>query len=663
MVLIHFLVLQFYAEIGQSMAEIQGNCERPGQFTIENAITTVFAKRGTPHRRKAVRLGSAKHARACLLFLRKVESYSAVVSSLVPSSTIVISTAQSHRFTPLGEVFMTTVGEISKARQERVKLSFEQIKLFINLDSDNFQTLPDEKKGFLYLPSVGAFSASADNTSVFLDKIFDALTSFSCVTEPLQYAHAYVTTVHANLLDNVELPAGLIESMTRERASNLTPTRLWVAFHLEQCFFVAPDKEGEAVVIIVHINIEKDYRVPGDNRPTCTVVQVGFVSQDSIIESREPNEHLQYTIEEIVSSSLRVQPPGPAWSFFENDVTINDESKDEYLWSMEYRRLVLQYQGCLFVRENTVVVSSHSGVFRVLVILGLDESAENVCSIQLEQLKMSALTTPLVINRLNMTGESKVLEYNTDRDAFERNNTTEVFKLQDILRHFVNNLRQESENQTATTLLMPKGNTRKNSANTSVHDSILSSVVSTFVNISKENEVICATCLEGHSSKGNEIILCDECDKGYHQTCVYPLLNSIPRGNWYCDKCTQSASGDKRCISSASLSTADTSKRLKQQISLVVEETEESAMDTDSTPPNDPLDNYEVGKKVKACLNCTLPDGDAVSIGTEGIVIEIVSVSKKTPMIRVKWSTIGNSVGLYKAYGLYSKGYTIQSIS
>ena len=186
MALIHFLVLQFYAEIGQSMAEIQANSEKPGQFTIENAITTVFAKRGTPHRRKAVRLGSAKHARASLLFLRKVESYSAVVSSLVPSSTIVISNAQSHRFIPLGEVVMTTVGDISKARQERIKLSFEQIKLFMNLDSDNFQTLPDEKKGFLYLPSVGAFSASADNTSVFLDKIFDALTSFSRVTEPLQ---------------------------------------------------------------------------------------------------------------------------------------------------------------------------------------------------------------------------------------------------------------------------------------------------------------------------------------------------------------------------------------------------------------------------------------------------------------------------------------------
>ena len=61
---------------------------------------------------------------------------------------------------------------------------------------------------------------------------------------------------------------------------------------------------------------------------------------------------------------------------------------------------------------------------------------------------------------------------------------------------------------------------------------------------------------------------------------------------------------------------------------------------------------------MKACLNCILPDGDdAVSIGTEGIVIEIVSVSKKIQMFRVKWSTIGNSVGLYKAYGLYSKLY------
>ncbi|XP_037796843.1 bromodomain adjacent to zinc finger domain protein 1A-like [Penaeus monodon] len=33
------------------------------------------------------------------------------------------------------------------------------------------------------------------------------------------------------------------------------------------------------------------------------------------------------------------------------------------------------------------------------------------------------------------------------------------------------------------------------------------------------------------------MLLCDECDKGYHVYCLKPKLKTIPSGNWYCDHC------------------------------------------------------------------------------------------------------------------------------
>lgn len=33
------------------------------------------------------------------------------------------------------------------------------------------------------------------------------------------------------------------------------------------------------------------------------------------------------------------------------------------------------------------------------------------------------------------------------------------------------------------------------------------------------------------------ILLCDECDKGYHMRCLDPPLTSVPKGDWICDAC------------------------------------------------------------------------------------------------------------------------------
>jgi len=48
--------------------------------------------------------------------------------------------------------------------------------------------------------------------------------------------------------------------------------------------------------------------------------------------------------------------------------------------------------------------------------------------------------------------------------------------------------------------------------------------------------VQCQRC--GNTDRENKMILCDECDGGYHfDTCAYPRLDAIPRGAWYCYEC------------------------------------------------------------------------------------------------------------------------------
>jgi len=48
--------------------------------------------------------------------------------------------------------------------------------------------------------------------------------------------------------------------------------------------------------------------------------------------------------------------------------------------------------------------------------------------------------------------------------------------------------------------------------------------------------VECQRC--GSTDREHKMILCDECDGGYHyDTCAYPRLYALPRGNWYCYEC------------------------------------------------------------------------------------------------------------------------------
>ena len=56
----------------------------------------------------------------------------------------------------------------------------------------------------------------------------------------------------------------------------------------------------------------------------------------------------------------------------------------------------------------------------------------------------------------------------------------------------------------------------------------------------KEDEYLiksngCELC--GSGFKGKDLLLCDGCDGLFHRQCLDPPLESVPVGDWFCNKC------------------------------------------------------------------------------------------------------------------------------
>lgn len=47
--------------------------------------------------------------------------------------------------------------------------------------------------------------------------------------------------------------------------------------------------------------------------------------------------------------------------------------------------------------------------------------------------------------------------------------------------------------------------------------------------------VTCEQC--GSGEKGEELLLCDVCDRGYHMLCLRPIVARVPIGPWFCYGC------------------------------------------------------------------------------------------------------------------------------
>jgi hypothetical protein len=49
-------------------------------------------------------------------------------------------------------------------------------------------------------------------------------------------------------------------------------------------------------------------------------------------------------------------------------------------------------------------------------------------------------------------------------------------------------------------------------------------------------DLACQVC--GSASMADPMLLCDQCDKGYHMHCLSPPLERIPAGEWFCPTCS-----------------------------------------------------------------------------------------------------------------------------
>lgn len=50
-------------------------------------------------------------------------------------------------------------------------------------------------------------------------------------------------------------------------------------------------------------------------------------------------------------------------------------------------------------------------------------------------------------------------------------------------------------------------------------------------------ELNCELCKGGHHE--DQIILCDQCDRGCHLFCLNPPLDAVPQGHWVCPLCRE----------------------------------------------------------------------------------------------------------------------------
>ena len=58
-----------------------------------------------------------------------------------------------------------------------------------------------------------------------------------------------------------------------------------------------------------------------------------------------------------------------------------------------------------------------------------------------------------------------------------------------------------------------------------------------------DDDIACERC--GHAHMAEEMLLCDECDGGFHIYCLRPPLRAVPEGDWVCQRC-QNASAMRR---------------------------------------------------------------------------------------------------------------------
>ena len=54
--------------------------------------------------------------------------------------------------------------------------------------------------------------------------------------------------------------------------------------------------------------------------------------------------------------------------------------------------------------------------------------------------------------------------------------------------------------------------------------------------VDRYGDVACEKC--GSGERGDELLLCDICDRGFHMRCLRPIVVRVPIGQWLCVDCS-----------------------------------------------------------------------------------------------------------------------------
>ena len=55
--------------------------------------------------------------------------------------------------------------------------------------------------------------------------------------------------------------------------------------------------------------------------------------------------------------------------------------------------------------------------------------------------------------------------------------------------------------------------------------------------VEKVDATSCSIC--GGTSDDENMLLCDNCEKGFHMYCLSPIVAVVPSGEWFCGNCKQ----------------------------------------------------------------------------------------------------------------------------
>jgi len=116
------------------------------------------------------------------------------------------------------------------------------------------------------------------------------------------------------------------------------------------------------------------------------------------------------------------------------------------------------------------------------------------------------------------------------KDQVQKSNGSEIPKRKDKQKNFnqtgtTSNVAEWEVESTTSTLSEPR-NSLSNQSNSR-------SSFKLFVT----DTITCDLCSSG--DKEDKLLLCDSCDRGFHIFCLEPPLSLIPRGTWFCSKCTK----------------------------------------------------------------------------------------------------------------------------